>query len=93
MVFSNESALLIRCTKYWSFTFSISPSSEYSGLISFRIGWIDLLAIQGTLKSRLQHHSLKAFNSSALSLLYGPILTYIHDYWKNHVTDYMYIAK
>ena len=60
MVFSNESALPIRCAKYWSFSFSISPSNEYSGLISFSIGWIDLLAVQGTLKSLLQHHNLKA---------------------------------
>ena len=58
-VFSNESALRIRWPKYWSFTFSISPSDEYSGLISFRIDWFDLLAIQGTLKSLLQHHSSK----------------------------------
>ena len=60
MVFSNESALLIRWPKYWSFSFSISPSSEYSGLISFRVGWFDLLAVQGTLKSLLHHHNLKA---------------------------------
>ena len=59
-VFSNESALLIRWSKYWSFTFSISPSSEYSGLISFRIDWFDLLAVQQTLKSLLQHHNSKA---------------------------------
>ena len=59
-VFSNESALCIRRPKYWSFSFSISPSNEYSGLISFRIDWLDLLAIQGTLKSLLQHHSSKA---------------------------------
>ena len=59
-VFSNESVLLIRWTKYWSFSFSISPSNEYSGLISFRIAWFDLLAVQGTLKSLLQHHSSKA---------------------------------
>ena len=58
-VFSNESALHIRWPKYWSFSFSISPSSEYSGLIFFRIDWLDLLAVQGTLKSLLQHHSLK----------------------------------
>ena len=56
-VFSNESALCIRWTKYWSFSISISPSSEYSGLISFRMDWLDLLAVQGTLKSLLQHHS------------------------------------
>ena len=59
-VFSNESALCIRWPKDWSFSFSISPSNEYSGLISFRIDWLDLLAVQGTLKSLLQHHSSKA---------------------------------
>ena len=59
-VFSNESALHIRWPKYWSFSFSISPSNEYSGLISFRMNWLDLLAIQGTLRSLLQHHSSKA---------------------------------
>ena len=59
-VFSNESALCIRWPKYWSFNFNISPSKEYSGLISFRMDWLDLLAVQGTLKSLLQHHSSKA---------------------------------
>ena len=59
-VFSNELVLLIRWPKYWSFSFSISPSNEYSGLISFRMDWLDLLAVQGTLKSLLQHHSSKA---------------------------------
>jgi len=59
-VFSNESVLHIRWPKYWSFSFSISPSNKYSGLISFRMDWLDLLAVQGTLKSLLQHHSLKA---------------------------------
>ena len=59
-VFSSESAVHIRWPKYWSFTFSISPSNEYSKLISFKIDWFDLLAVQGTLKSLLQHHSLKA---------------------------------
>ena len=59
-VFSSESVLCIRWPKYWSFSFSISPSNEYSGLISFRIDWLDLLAVQGTLKSLLQHHSSKA---------------------------------
>ena len=59
-VFSNESVLLIRWPKYWSFSFSISPSNEYSGLISFRMDWLDLLAVRGTLKSLLQHHSSKA---------------------------------
>ena len=59
-VFSNESVLHIRWPKYWNFSFSISPSNEYSGLISFRIDWLDLLAVQGTLRSLLQHHSSKA---------------------------------
>ena len=59
-VFSNESALHIRWPKYWNFSFSISPSNEYSGLISFKMDWLDLLAVQGTLKSLLQHHSSKA---------------------------------
>ena len=58
-VFSNESALPIRCPKYWSFSFSISPSSEHPGLVSFRMDWLDLLAVQGTLPSLLQHHSSK----------------------------------
>ena len=59
-IFSNESVILIRWLKYWSFSFSISPSNEYSGLISFRMDWLDLLAVQSTLKSLLQHHSSKA---------------------------------
>ena len=59
-IFSNESVLCIRWPKYWSFSFSISPSNEYSGLISFRMDWLDLLAVQGIFKSLLQHHSLKA---------------------------------
>ena len=59
-VFPNESVLPVRWLKYWSFSFSISPSNEYSGLISFRIDWLDLLSVQGTLKSLLQHHSSKA---------------------------------
>ena len=59
-IFSNESVFCIRWPKYWGFSFSISPSNEYSGLISFRINWLDLLAVQGTLKSLLQHHSSKA---------------------------------
>ena len=80
-VFSNELALYIRWPKYWSFNFSISPSSEYSGLISVRIDRLDLLAVQGTLKSILQHHTqFKSINFSALSFLYSPILTSIHGY-------------
>ena len=87
-VFSNESALRIRWPKYWSFSFNISPSNEYSGLISFRMEWLDLLAVQGTLKSLLQHHTqFKSISSSALSFLYSPTLTSIHDYWKNHGLD------
>ena len=58
--FTNESTLLMRCSKYWSFSFSFSPSNEHPGLISFRMDWLDLLAVQGTLKSLLQHHSSKA---------------------------------
>ena len=87
-VFSSESALHITWPKDWSFSFSISPSNEYSGLISFRMDWLDLLAVQGTHKSLLQHH-IKSINSSALSFLYGPALTSIRDYWKNHRFDYM----
>ena len=64
-VFSNESVLPIRWPKYWSFSFSISPSNEYSGLISFRMEWLDLLAVQGTLKSLLQHHSSKEYEVSS----------------------------
>ena len=86
-VFTNESVLLIRWPKYWSFSFSISPSNEYSGLISFRMDWFDLLAVQGTLKSLLQHHNSKSIKSLALSFLYSPALTSIHDYWKNHSFD------
>ena len=85
-IFFSELALHIRWPKCWSFNFSISPSSEYSGLISFRIDWFDLLAIQGTLKSLLQHHSSKAsiLRHSAFFIVE---LTYIHDYWKNHSLD------
>ena len=86
-VFSNESVLHSRCPKHWSFSFSISPSNEYSGLISFRIDWFDLLADQGTLKSLLQHHFFQSINSSVLSFLYSPTLTSIHDYWKNYSLD------
>ena len=85
-VFSNESALRIRWPKHWSFSFSISPSNEYSGLISFRIDWLDLLAVQGTVKSLLQYHISKA-SILLLSFLYDPTLTSIHDYWKNHSFD------
>ena len=86
-VFSNESTLRMRWPKYWSFSFSIIPSKEIPGLISFRMYWLDLLAVQGTLKSLLQHHSSKASNSLALSLLHSPNLTSIHDHRKNHSLD------
>ena len=84
-VFSSESVLHIRLPKYWCFNFSISLSNEYSGLIPFRMDWLGLLAVQGTLKS-LQHHSSK-HQFLVLSFLYGPTLTSIHDYWKNHSFD------
>ena len=87
-VFFSESALHIRQPKYCSFSFSFSPSTEYSGLISFKIDWFDCLTVQGTLKSVLQHHSLKA-SFICHSLLYGPALTSVHDQWKNHRFDYM----
>ena len=87
-VFSNESVLHIRWPKYWSFSFHISPSNEYSSLISFRIGWFDLLAVQGTLKS-LPAPQFKRVNSLALSLFYCPALTSVHDYWKNYSFDSM----
>ena len=84
-IFSNESVLRIRWPKYWGFCFSISPSNEYSGLISFRKGWLTLLAVKGTLKSLLQHHSSKAsilqcsaFFIVQLSHLYSPTLTSMH---------------
>ena len=75
------SVLHIRWPKYWSFSFSISPSNEYSGLISFRINWLDLLAVQGTLKTLLQHHSSKA-SILCHSAFFIVQLTSIHDYWK-----------
>jgi len=83
-----ESALRIRWPKDWSFSFSISPSNEYSGLISFIFYWFDLLAVQETLKSFLQHRNFKSTNFSALSLLYGPALTLICDYWKSPSFNY-----
>ena len=87
-VFSNESGLCIRWPKYWSFCFSISPSNEYSGLISFRMDWFDLLAVQGTLSEESSPTpQFESISSSALSLLYGPI-TPIHSHWKNYSFDY-----
>ena len=78
-VFCNESTLFMRWPKYWSFSLSISPSNEYSGLISFRMDWFDLLAVQETLKSS-PTPQFKSVNSSALSLLHSPTLTFIHDH-------------
>ena len=85
-VFTSESVLCIRWPKYQSFSFSISPSNEYSGLISFRTDWLGLLAVQRTQGSS-PTPQFKNINSSALSSLHGPTLTSIHDYWKNHSLD------
>ena len=94
-VFSNELVLCIRWPKYWSFTFSISLSNEYSGLISFRIDWFDHIAVYGTLKSLPEYHNLETsifwyslVPNLTLVLLYGPNLTSIQDYWKNHGFHY-----
>ena len=84
-VFSSESALHIRWPEDWSFSFSISPSSEHSGLISFRMGWLDPRVSQAS--SPIP--PFKSINSLVLSFLCGPTLTSIHDYWKNHSFDYM----
>ena len=86
-VFSNELALRIKWPKYWSFSFS--PSNKYSRLISFRIDWFDILAVQGTLKSLPKHHNLKASNLC----LYGPLLPSLHDYWGNHSFDYTDLCR
>ena len=88
-VFSNESAVYIKWPNCWSFHFSISPSSEYSGLISLRIDWLDFLAVEGTLESLLQHHNFESTKSSVLYFLYGPALTTICYYWKDHSLDCM----
>ena len=90
-VFSNASALCIRWQKYWSFSFSIGPSNDYSGLISFRMDWLDLLAVKGTLKNLLQDHSSKA------SILWHSaffIVQLSHDYWKNQsLNRWIFIGK
>ena len=85
-VFSSESLLHIKWPKHWSFSFSISPSNEYLGLSCFKIDWFDL-AVQGTLKSLLQHHSSKASIIWHSAFFMVPALTSIHDYWKNHSFD------
>ena len=84
-VFSNESVLRIRWPKYWSFSFNISPSNEHAGLISFRMDWLDLLTVQGTLDSPTPQ--FKSINSLALSFLYSPTLTSIRHHWKDHGLD------
>ena len=86
-VFSSESALCIRWSKYWTFNFNISPSNEHPGLISFRMDWLDLLAIQESQESS-PIPQFRNINSSALSFLYSPTLTSIHDYRKNHSLDW-----
>ena len=91
-VFSSELALRIRWPKYWSFSFSICPSNEYSKLIFFRINWFDLLAVQENLKSLLQHHSSKASILQCLAFLMVQ-LTSIHDYWKNHSSIWTFVGK
>ena len=85
-VFSSKSVLCIRWPKYWSFSFSISPSNEYSGLISFRIDWLDLCSPRDSQESS-PTPQFKTINSSLFSLLYSPTVTSIHDHWKNHIFD------
>ena len=91
-VFFNELALRIRWPKDWSFNFSISPSNEYSVLISFRINWFDILGVQGTLNSLLQHHSSKASVLWCSAFFYGPILTSVTDYYSHDMTTGKTIA-
>ena len=86
-VFSSESVLHMRWPKYWSFSFSISPSSEYSGLISFRMDWFDLLEVQRDCQDSSPTPQFKSINSLVLSFLYSPTLTSIHDCWKNYSFD------
>ena len=86
-VFSSESVLYTRWPKYWSFSFNISPSNKCSGLISLSVDWLDLLIVQGTQESS-PTPQFKSIISSALSFLYGPTLTSICDYWKNHSFDW-----
>ena len=92
-VFSNESALLITWPKYWSFSFSISPSNEYSGLTSFRVDWFDLLAAQRTLNSIVasKHHNSK--ESTLFSFFYNPALTSRFDYWEKYSFDHMDLCQ
>ena len=94
-VFSNESYLCIRWPKYWIFSFNISPSNEYSGLISFRLHWLDLLAVQGTLKSLLQHHSSKVPILLHSAFFIVQLSHPIHDYWKKNIawTGWTFVGK
>ena len=89
IIFSNESVLHIRWPKYWSFSFNINPFNEYSGLISFRMDWLDLPAVQGTLQHQESSPTpqFKSINASELSFLYSPALTSINDSWRNHNFD------
>jgi len=86
-VFSNESVLHIRWLKYWNFPFGINPFNEYSALISFRMDWFNLLAVQGTLKSLLQHQNSKASILWLSDFFIVQLSTFIHDHWKNHSFD------
>ena len=88
-VFSNKSILPIRWPNYWSFSFNISPSHEHPGLMSFRMDWLDLLAVPRDSQESSPTPQFKSINSSGLSFLHCPTLTSIHDYWKNHSLDYM----
>ena len=89
----SESAFAIWWSMYWRFTFSFSPSNENSGLISFRIDWFGLSAVQGTLKSLLQHHSSKASILWHSAFFYCPALIFVHDYWKNHSFDCTHLCR
>ena len=91
--FFNVSVLHIRWTKYWSFSFNISPSNEYSGLISFQIDWFDLLSCPKDSQESSPVPQLESINSLLLSLLYDPILRCVYDYWKNHSFDFMDLCQ
>ena len=92
-IFSSELALCIRWSEYWSFSFGINPSNEYSGWISFRIDWFDLLAAQRDSQESSPAPEFEGINYLALSLLYGLALTSVHDYWKNHSFDSMDLCQ
>ena len=91
-IFSNEIALCIRWPKYWNFNFSIRPSNEYTGLIFFRIDWLISLLSKG-LSRASPAPQFESIDSSVLSLLYGPTITSMHDYWKNHSFDYIDLCQ